>query len=117
MVNAKEDDLILISDVDEIPNLENIDLNSFNEKVIVFNQRFFCYKLNFGTKKPIWHGTRGCKKKFLKSPQWLRNLKFKKRSFWRLDKFRLNNIIENGCSLSQDSVFSLFVLFAQPMYL
>ena len=35
-------------------------------------------------------------KKYLKSPQWLRDLKFKKRSFWRLDKFRLNNIIENG---------------------
>ena len=26
----------------------------------------------------------------------MRNLKFKKRPFWRLDKFRLNNIIENG---------------------
>jgi beta-1,4-mannosyl-glycoprotein beta-1,4-N-acetylglucosaminyltransferase len=32
----------------------------------------------------------------LKSPQWLRNLKFKKRPFWRIDKIRLNNIIENG---------------------
>ena len=26
----------------------------------------------------------------------LRDLKFKKRPFWRIDKFRLNNIIENG---------------------
>ena len=26
----------------------------------------------------------------------MRNLKFKKRPFWRLDKFRLNNIIEDG---------------------
>ena len=32
----------------------------------------------------------------MKSPQWLRNLKFKKRPFWRIDKLRLNNIIENG---------------------
>ena len=32
----------------------------------------------------------------MKSPQWLRDLKFKKRPFWRLDKFRLNNIIDNG---------------------
>ena len=32
----------------------------------------------------------------MKSPQWLRNLKFKKRPFWRLDKFRLNNIFEDG---------------------
>ena len=26
----------------------------------------------------------------------LRNLKFKKRPFWRIDKFRLNNIFEDG---------------------
>ena len=31
-------------------------------------------------------------KKYLKSPQWLRNLKFKKRPFWRIDKIRLNRI-------------------------
>ena len=37
-----------------------------------------------------------CIKKYLKSPQWLRGLKFKKRPFWRLDKLRLNNIIDNG---------------------
>ena len=35
-------------------------------------------------------------KKYLKSPQWLRNLKFKKRPFWRIDKLRLNNIIDEG---------------------
>ena len=35
-------------------------------------------------------------KNTLKSPQWLRDLKFKKRPFWRIDKFRLNNIIEDG---------------------
>jgi len=35
-------------------------------------------------------------KKIFKIPQWLRGLKFKKRPFWRIDKFRLNNIIEDG---------------------
>ena len=34
-------------------------------------------------------------KKYLKSPQWLRDLKFKK-TIWRLDKLRLNNIIADG---------------------
>ena len=33
---AKDNDMILISDVDEIPNLENINLKSFKEKIIVF---------------------------------------------------------------------------------
>ena len=32
----------------------------------------------------------------MKSPQWIRELKFKKRPFWRIDKFRLNNIIDDG---------------------
>jgi beta-1,4-mannosyl-glycoprotein beta-1,4-N-acetylglucosaminyltransferase len=41
-------------------------------------------------------GSRICVKKYLKSPQWLRELKFKKRPFWRLDKLRLNNILESG---------------------
>ena len=32
----------------------------------------------------------------MKSPQWLRNLKFKKYPFWRIDKPRNLQIIENG---------------------
>jgi beta-1,4-mannosyl-glycoprotein beta-1,4-N-acetylglucosaminyltransferase len=57
----------------------------------------FYYKFNLLSKSnPFWHGSRLCVKKFLKSPQWLRDLKFKKRPFWRIDKLRLNNIIENG---------------------
>ena len=63
----------------------------------VFKQLHFYYKLNLHSQKnPYWYGSRICVKKFLKSPQWLRDLKFKKRPFWRLDKFRLNNIIEQG---------------------
>jgi len=55
------------------------------------------YKINMLNKtEPNWIGSRICVKKYLKSPQWLRGLKFKKRPFWRLDKIKLNNIIENG---------------------
>ena len=63
----------------------------------VFKQKHFYYKMNFQSQiNPFWYGSRICVKKFLKSPQWLRNLKFKKRPFWRIDKLRLNNIIEDG---------------------
>ena len=37
-----------------------------------------------------WYGSRMCLKKNLKSPQYLRNIKFKKYPFWRLDKINLN---------------------------
>ena len=62
-----------------------------------FQQKHFYYKFNLQSKNhPFWNGTRICVKKYLKSPQWLRDLKFKKRPFWRLDKIRLNNIIKDG---------------------
>ena len=38
-----------------------------------------------------WVGTRSCKKKDLKSPQWLRNIKSKKYPFYRLDLFFSDN--------------------------
>ena len=95
--NSSEDDLIIISDLDEIPNPQSISSFNKNMRYAVFKQKHFYYKMNFQSQiNPFWYGSRICVKKFLKSPQWLRNLKFKKRPFWRLDKLRLNNIIEDG---------------------
>ena len=97
---AKEDDIVLISDLDEIPNLENVNFGNYNEKIIVFNQRLFFYKLNFGAKISSWHGTRACQKKFLKSPQWLRNLKTHKRyKFYRLDKLLFSKNYERNVKI------------------
>ena len=83
--NAKDDDLILISDVDEIPNFESIKFEKIKNQIIMFEQRIFYYKLNRYLPNFTWYGTKGCKKKYLKSPQWLRNIKSKKFLFWRLD--------------------------------
>jgi beta-1,4-mannosyl-glycoprotein beta-1,4-N-acetylglucosaminyltransferase len=94
---ADDNDLIIISDLDEIPNPSLIKKFDLKKKFAVFKQMHFYYKFNLLSKSnPYWYGSRICVKKFLKSPQWLRDLKFKKRPFWRIDKFRLNNIIENG---------------------
>jgi beta-1,4-mannosyl-glycoprotein beta-1,4-N-acetylglucosaminyltransferase len=95
--NAKEDDLILISDLDEIPNPNVFSDFKINMKFAVFKQMHFYYKFNLhSVSLPFWYGSRICVFKYLKSPQWLRDLKFKKRPWWRFDKYRLNNIIENG---------------------
>ena len=95
--NASKDDFILISDLDEIPNPDAIKLFNKNMKYAVFRQKHFYYKFNLQSKNfPVWFGTRICVFKELKSPQWLRDLKFKKRPFWRIDKYRLNNILTNG---------------------
>ena len=103
---SNDEDLIIISDADEIPDLNDIKEYIKDKRYAVFKQKAFYYKLNMqNTTFPNWYGSRICKKKHLKSPQWLRNLKFKKRPFWRIDKYRLNCIIENGgwhfCNLKE----------------
>ena len=85
LIKAEDNDIILISDVDEIPNFESINLEKIKNQLIFFEQSLFYYKLNRYLPNFIWYGTKGCKKKYLKSPQWLRNIKNKKFLFWRLD--------------------------------
>ena len=87
LVKSNEDDLIMISDVDEIPNLKNLNVAKVNNKIVIFEQSIFYYKLNRYLEGFTWHGTKACKKKNLKSPQWIRNVKNKKFNFWRLDTF------------------------------
>ena len=83
--DALENDIILISDLDEIPNLSGLDLSKIKNKIIIFEQKMFYYKLNLLYNDCSWFGTKACKKKNLISPQWLRNIKAKKYPSWRLD--------------------------------
>ena len=102
LTNLNENDWIIISDLDEIPKLDNINFRSIKEKIIFFKQKVFYYKLNLELKTLRWIGSKACKIKNLKSPQWLRNIKDKIYPKWRLDiifsKKRYNNIflVENG---------------------
>ncbi len=102
LINTNPNDLIIVSDVDEIPNFEGIDLNRINEKLIFFKQKMFYYKLNLLYEKLPWYGSKACRKKYFLSPQWLRSIKNKKYPKWRLDilfsKKKYNDIlyVENG---------------------
>jgi len=92
-----DNDLIVISDVDEIPDLNKLNLFNKKNRYAVFLQKKFDYKLNLlNLTEGDWHGSKICLKKNLKSPQWLRDLKFKKYSFWRFDKVRDVQVINNG---------------------
>ena len=99
---ADPDDIILINDVDEIPNLKNVDFMKVNKKLIIFKQKMFCYKFNLLYEGICWHGSRACKKKDFISPQWLRDAKHKKYPMWRLDtlfskiKYSSIHYVENG---------------------
>ncbi len=99
---ANDNDLILISDLDEIPNLNNLNFTKINNNVIIFEQKMFYYKLNLFYEDFKWQGTKGVKFKNFISPQWLRNIKGKKYSIFRLDAYfskkKYNNIkiVEKG---------------------
>ncbi len=92
---ASSDDMVMVSDVDEIPNLEENNLNNIKNKIILFNQKFFYYKFNLKLNSFEWYGSKACKKSKLLSPQWLRNIKSKQYPFWRLDTFFSNTKYQN----------------------
>ena len=100
--DASPDDVFILSDSDEIPNLEIVNLDKINNKILMFKQKMFYYKFNLYYDLIPWFGSRACKIKRLISPSWLRNTKPKKYPFWRVDtifsKTRYNQvkIIENG---------------------
>ena len=100
--DADNNDWIIVSDLDEIPDLTKVNFNNIKNKIIFFKQKVFYYKLNLELKTLRWIGTKACRKKHLKSPQWLRNIKDKIYPKWRIDilfsEKKYNDIffIENG---------------------
>ena len=85
-----DEDYIFFSDPDEIPDPSILKNFSLKKKYGIFFQRFFNYKFNlFNKYETPWEGTRVCKKKNLKSIDYMRqkirakNLDY---SFFRLDK-------------------------------
>ena len=74
-----------MSDLDEIPNLENIKFQDINNEILIFKQKMFYYKFNLHYQILLGLDLKATKKKNLLSPQWLRNIKNKDILFWRLD--------------------------------
>jgi len=85
LTEASDEDWIIISDLDEIPNLKDNDLKNIKSPIVFFKQLMMYYKFNLILENFTWIGSKACKKKNLKSPQWLRNIKDRAYSWWRLD--------------------------------
>ena len=97
---ANDNDYIMFSDPDEIPNPDRLRNINLQRKYGIFLQDCFCYKINlFNSYESPWEGTRICKKKNLKSINYMRqnvrvkNLKYK---FFRFDKEKNIQIIDNA---------------------
>jgi beta-1,4-mannosyl-glycoprotein beta-1,4-N-acetylglucosaminyltransferase len=102
LLSADKDDWVIISDLDEIPNLNKINLKDIKSKLVFFKQDMMYYKFNLKLEDYTWIGSKACKVKNLKSPQWIRDIKDRNYGWWRLDTYfsekKYNDIIfiENG---------------------
>ena len=95
--NFDDTDLIMISDVDEIPNPKKISEFKIQNKYACFIQKNFQAKINrLNITEEKWPGTKICQKKNLKSPQWVRDIKTKKRKIWQIYKEKEPQIILDG---------------------
>ena len=97
---ANPEDYIFFSDPDEIPNPEMLKNFKLEKKYGIFLQKCFNYKFNlFNEHESPWEGSRVCKKKDLKSIDFMRqkvkskNLKY---SFLRIDKEKSIEIFKNA---------------------
>ena len=96
------EDYIIYSDNDEIPNLENFDLRMAKKKFVIFKQQIFYYKLNLSLPNLDWFGSKACKLKYLRSIDFLRNIKNREYSFLRIDTLFSDNkqnsveLVKNG---------------------
>ena len=97
---ASSEDLIILSDSDEIPDLSKLSKINNKKRFIAFSQKMFMYKLNLkNLSESNWIGSKITKKKNIKSMQDLRNLKFKNYPFWRIDKLN-QQIVKGGWHFS-----------------
>ena len=93
-----KDDYVIVSDVDEIPEPTKIcEFVNSNKDIGVFEQLMFYYKLNIlNETSPNWYGSKICKFRYFKSPEWLRAYKHKQYGWWRIDKPKNIKIIKDG---------------------
>lgn len=66
--DADPEDIILLSDLDEIPNLEN-----YRGEEGAFKQKLYYYYLNVFTNTRLWKGTIATKRKNITTLSWIRN--------------------------------------------
>ena len=90
------EDIVILSDADEIPNLKN--KNFLYQDSTVFLQNMYYYKINVHLYKGLkwrnkWAGSKCCKYKFFKSGHGIRNFRVKNIPWWRFDR-RVKRYVE-----------------------
>lgn len=98
-INANDEDFLIFSDPDEIPNPKTIFNLNLEKKFGIFMQKHFMYKFNIvADQYSPWEGSRISKFKYISSIDYMRQKVLKKniKKWWRLDKEKNIQIIDNG---------------------
>ena len=95
LTGATDEDLMIISDLDEIPRIESLNFSNIKNNIVMFEQKMLYYKLNLLYENLTWMGSKAVKHKNFKSPQWLRNIKGRKYPNWRIDTLFSNKNYSN----------------------
>ena len=87
--NLDDEDIVLISDADEIPNLKDDKFKNYDSAV--FLQKMYYYKFNINVYEGLKFKnkiacTKSCKFKFFKSFQQVRQFRVKNIPWWRFDQ-------------------------------
>ena len=99
LYDAEENDTIIVSDLDEIPNLDDKKFLQYDS--CIFLQNFFYYKLNILCYEGLkwnnkWPGSKSIKFKYFETAQKVRELRVKSIPKWRIDR-KINRYINyNG---------------------
>lgn len=105
-IDISDRDIVMISDVDEIPDLSKINLNEIvpSDDFITCQQRWFNWSFDWEFKDKFWPGTQITKWSYLKNttPQFIRNqrydenkIKIKEVCGWHLSWFGNNELIQS----------------------
>jgi beta-1,4-mannosyl-glycoprotein beta-1,4-N-acetylglucosaminyltransferase len=94
------EDYIMFSDPDEIPDPKKLKNMNLKKKYGIFLQKMYCYKFNlYNEYESPWEGTRICKKKNLKSINFMRQkvvAKNLRQPFWKFYKEKSIQVFDNG---------------------
>ena len=91
-----DEDIVLISDVDEIPKLSNENYLKYDSAVFMQNMYYYKFNIHYysGLKwNNKWPGTKSCKFKFFDRAQTIRGFRNKNIPKWRIDQ-RINRYLE-----------------------
>jgi len=97
--NCESSDMIIISDVDEIPNINIDETKNFDS--YIFLQEMFYYKFNLKIVKGLkwddkWPGPKSIKYKYFETAQKTREMRVKNIPKWRIDQKINRKVIING---------------------